>query len=262
MSAKISSIHYCPVKSISYQTFNSCVVKKNIGIERDRVFAFTSGLSLEDTKMLEQNHEYRKGKWNKILTLKNCPVLNKYNFLYNEEKLSLIFQNRTIISINSDDFNERKRLTEKIIELENSIKKPIALIKNKELPFFDTTISTKVDFVNSVSLLNIKSIKDFSNKINKDIEIQRFRGNILIDGVKAWEERNWIGKIIQIGDVKFKVLKNIPRCIAINLKPNTDDKNLNLLKSLKKNYKHFDMGIYLIPLSNGKIELDDNLSFF
>ena len=35
----------------------------------------------------------------------------------------------------------------KSIELENSLKKPIVLMKNKDLPFFDTSISNKVDFI-------------------------------------------------------------------------------------------------------------------
>ena len=70
-------------------------------------------------------------------------------------------------------------------------------MKNKEFPFFDTSVSNKVDFTNSISLLNLQSIKDFQNKIDKEIEISRFRGNLYFDGIKAWEERNWIGKIIK-----------------------------------------------------------------
>ena len=38
MSATISSINYCPVKSISFQSIDSCQIKKNIGISGDRVF--------------------------------------------------------------------------------------------------------------------------------------------------------------------------------------------------------------------------------
>ena len=132
-------------------------------------------------------------------------------------------------------------------------------MKNNQLPYFDTTISTKVDFVNSVSLLNIESIKDFRNKTKNEIEVQRFRGNFLMEGVSAWEERNWIGKTISIGDQKFHIKKNIPRCVAINLKPETDDKSLDLLRSLKEHYQHFDMGLYLVPLSSGKITQDDTI---
>ena len=78
-------------------------------------------------------------------------------------------------------------------------------------------------------------------------------------GIKAWEERNWIGQIIKINNVSFKVEKNIPRCVAINLKPKTDDNSLNLLQSLKKTYNHFDMGIYLTSLDDGKIEIGNSV---
>ena len=110
-----------------------------------------------------------------------------------------------------------------------------------------------------MSLINLNSIKEFENKINKKVEDQRFRGNLYVDGIEAWEERDWIGKIIKINNISFKVEKNIPRCVAINLKPKTDDNSLNLLKSLKTFYNHFDMGIYLTPLDEGEINIGDKV---
>jgi uncharacterized protein YcbX len=110
-----------------------------------------------------------------------------------------------------------------------------------------------------LSLINLKSIKDFEEKIDKKIEFERFRGNFYVEGIEAWKERNWIGKNIMINKVSFKVESNIPRCVAINLKPKTDDNSLNLLNSLKKNYNHFDMGVYLRALNNGKIEVGDSI---
>ena len=86
MSATISSINYCPVKSVSFQTIDKCEIKKDIGIIGDRIFAFAKDLDLEQVKLFEKNPEERRGKWNKILTLKNSPALNKYNFLFNENK--------------------------------------------------------------------------------------------------------------------------------------------------------------------------------
>ena len=68
------------------------------------------------------------------------------------------------------------------------------------------------------------------------------------------DERKWIGKIIKINNISFKVEKNIPRCTAINLKPKTDISDKSLLMSLKKSYDHFDMGVYLRSLDEGKVE--------
>ena len=259
MNCTISSIHYCPVKSVSFQSVDSCKIKKNIGIIGDRIFAFSKGLDENKVKLFEKSPEERKGKWNKILTLKNSPVLNKYNFIFKDNNLTLTFEDKEILTIDINQISEREELANKIVELENSFKEPIVLMKNKEFPFFDTSVSNKVDFTNSISLLNIQSINDFQNKIDKKFEISRFRGNIYVDGITAWEERNWIGKIIKIKNFSFKVEKNIPRCVAINLKPKTDDNSLNLLKSLKKTYNHFDMGIYLTSLDDGKIEIGNKI---
>ena len=259
MSAEITSINYCPVKSVSFQSIEKCKVKKNIGIIGDRNFAFAKDLDLEQAKLFEKSADERKGKWNKILTLKNSPALNKYNFILNDEKLTLTFKDKEILTIDINKLNEREELSNKISELENSLKQPIVLMKNYEFPFFDTSISKKVDFVNSVSLLNIQSINDFAKKINKKIEASIFRGNICFDGIEPWKEREWIGKTIKINNVSFKVEKNIPRCVAINLKPKSDDNSFNLLQLLKKTYDHFDMAIYLTAIDDGEINIKDTI---
>ena len=238
MSAEITSINYCPVKSVSFQSIDKCKIKKNIGIIGDRIFAFAKDLDLEQAKLFEKSVDERKGKWNKVLTLKD----------------------QEILTIDINKLNEREALSNKISELENSLKQPIVLMKNNDFPFFDTSISKKVDFVNSVSLLNIQSINDFAKKINKKIEASIFRGNICFDGVEPWKEREWIGKTIKINNVSFKVEKNIPRCVAINLKPHSDDNSFNLLQLLKKNYNHFDMGIYLTALDDGEINIGDTIN--
>jgi len=260
MSASISSINYCPVKSISFQIVSNCKIRKNIGIVGDRVFAFSKGLEFDQAQLFEKNLDERRGKWNKILTLKNSPVLNKYNFKLKDNKLTFTQKNNEILTIDVSKTSEHKLLSNKILELESSLQKPIFLMKNKNIPFFDTSISNKTLLTHSISLINNQSIEDFKNKTNQEIETQRFRGNIFVDGIEAWEEGSWIGKIIKINNISFKVEKNIPRCVAINLKPNTDDKSLNLLQSLKKTYNHFDMGVYLTALDDGPINIGDNIS--
>ena len=259
MSATISSINYCPVKSISFQTIKSCEIRKNIGIVGDRIFAFSKGLDSNQAQLFEKKLEERRGKWNKILTLKNSPSLNKYNFIFDNNKLTLVQNNNEILTINTNETGEHELLSNKILQLENFLQKPIFLMKNNNIPFFDTSISNKTVLTHSISFINNKSIEDFKNKSNQTIETQRFRGNIYADGIEAWEERNWIGKIIKINNISFKVEKNIPRCVAINLKPNSDDNSLNLLQSLKKTYNHFDMGIYLTALDDGLINIGDNI---
>jgi len=55
MTISISSINYCPVKSISFQSVQNCKIKKDIGIMGDRMFAFAKGLNKEEVKLFENN---------------------------------------------------------------------------------------------------------------------------------------------------------------------------------------------------------------
>jgi uncharacterized protein YcbX len=255
MGILISSIYYSPVKSLSFQNTESCEIKKYLGILDDRMFAFSRIIDTEKAKLIEKNPDKRN--LNNFLTLKNSPVLNKYNFIYKDNKLALMLERKELISISVNDLEQKSLLINKLVELESSLLKPISLLQNKEFPFYDTSHSDKV--FNSISLINLNSIEDFEKKINEKVEFQRFRGNFYVNGIEAWEECNWIGKNIRVNNVLFKVEKNIPRCVAINLKPKTDNNRLNLLQSLKKIYNHFNMGVYLRALNEGEVEIGNIL---
>ena len=251
MNGIISSIYFSPIKSLSFTNIESCEIKKDLGILNDRKFAFSRIVDAEKALLIEKNPNKRK--LDNFLSLKNSPVLNIYNLTYKDNKLALTLDGEEIISIIANDLEQRSKLINKLIDLESSLMKPIFLLQNNEFPFYDTSNSNKV--FNSISLINLNSIEDFEKRINQKVEFQRFRGNFYVDGIDAWEERNWIGKTIKIDNVLFKVEKNIPRCVAINLKPKTGNSGLNLLQSLKKAYNHFDMGIYLRSLNDGKIKV-------
>ena len=131
------------------------------------------------------------------------------------------------------------------------------MLKNEIYPFYDTTGNKSVS--NTISLINLNSIKDFETKINQKIEFERFRGNIYVKDLKPWTEREWLGKTLLINNIKFKVLKHIPRCSATNLKINSQEADINLPNILKKTYNHIDMGVYLLPLNDGEISEGDEI---
>jgi uncharacterized protein len=247
---KIVNLFYSPVKSISFTESQSLNVLKDKGLESDRIFAFVQNMDSSEIKNLLEDPKSRK--LNNFITLKNSPELNKYNFTYIKDKLTLKKQDKIIISINPFFENERKILCNKISQI--IIKnKTLDFLMDKKNPFFDTMPN------NSISLINKKSISDFSMKISTDIEFERFRANIYIDGLAAWEERNWIGKTININNINFAVSDEISRCSATNLKPSTDIVTINLPNQLKKTYDHINMGLYLVPQQNGVISKEDKI---
>ena len=255
MNSLISSIHYFPVKSLSFSNLKTCSIKKNLGIHNDRLFAFSRNIDFEKAKLIERFPKNRK--LNEFLTLKNSPVLNNYKFSFENKTLTLFKGNNKIISISSEEQNKFNLISDKLLKLEESLSDPIFLLKNEKYPFFDTTHSSKVS--NTISLINISSIHDLNKKSNEIIEYERFRGNIYIDGINAWEERSWIGKVIKINDLQFRVQNHIPRCSATNLKPNSGIATINLPLILRKYFNHIDMGVYLVPLNNGEINIGDQV---
>ena len=250
MSFNIQKLYFSPVKSISLTNSSNLYVQKNIGIKNDRIFVFTRNISKKKSKIIEKIPNERN--LNYFLTLRNSPFLNKYNFDLIENTLFFKLGNEVIVSINYTEENNYDILTKELMKLEEHIKDTYLLL-NKKFPFFDTTPA------NSISLINVNSIRDFENKINKSIEIPRFRGNIYVNDLKAWEEFNFIGKNIIINNCQFKVTGAIPRCSATNLVPNKTEININLPHELKVTYNHINMGIYLTPLNEGEIKVNDKI---
>ena len=254
MKPFVSSLHFCPIKSLSFEFAETLTIKKDVGIEEDRIFAFSRGLNELDAKQVEKYP--RKRKLIHFLTLKNSPVLNKYVFKYENGAIAIVKENKEIISY---PIEEKEYLSKKLLELEPDLPNPTYLLKNELFPFYDTTNRSNIS--NTISIINLNSIIDFNEKINKEIEFKRFRGNIYIKDLKAFEERNWINKVITINNTKFKVLKNIQRCSATNLKINSHEPDINLPNMLKKAYGHIDMGIYVAPLKNGLVKVGDSVNF-
>lgn len=253
MKPIVSSIHFSPIKSLSFQSINTAIIKKDIGFEEDRIFAFSRAIDMSLAKTIEKDPSERE--LIHFLTLKNSPVLNKYDFKFENGMISISENNKEISTYSIED---KEAISKEISVLEPNLPGPIFFLKNKLFPFYDTTNSSNVS--NTISLINLNSIKDFNQKINKELEFQRFRGNIYVKDLKAFEERNWINRIIKINEAEFKVLKHIPRCSATNLKINSDQADINLPNELKKVYGHMDMGIYLYPLNNGKISVNDQIN--
>jgi len=54
-------------------------------------------------------------------------------------------------------------------------------------------------------------------------------------------------------------LKKIPRCSATNLRLNSNVFDINVPQKLKEIYGNINMGIYLKPLNNGTININDKI---
>ena len=117
---------------------------------------------------------------------------------------------------------------------------------------------TDTDFP-SISLNNLASNQAVSDQLGTDISTLRWRGNIWMDGLNAWEEFDWVGKRISIGNVEITVRERIGRCLATAADPQTGNRDADTLGALMAGWGHTDFGVYGVVAKSGNISIGDQI---
>jgi uncharacterized protein YcbX len=113
--------------------------------------------------------------------------------------------------------------------------------------------------MNSVSLINLATVRDLERVLGQPVDPLRFRANIYFDGGEAWEELGWLDREIRIGPVAARVVLRTRRCAATNVNPATGARDLAIPQALARNFGHGDVGVYAELLAGGRIARDDAL---
>ena len=108
-----------------------------------------------------------------------------------------------------------------------------------------------------VSIINRATVRDVERVARRPVDPIRFRGNIVIDGGGAWEETDWIGKTIQVGEAQIRVAEPIGRCAATMVNPDTAERDLNIPKVLMSGFDHTNCGVYGTVEIGGKVRPGD-----
>ncbi len=105
-----------------------------------------------------------------------------------------------------------------------------------------------------VSIINLASVADLSERVGSAVDPLRFRGNIMIEGLEPWAELSLVGcELVTASGVKLEVIKRIERCAATNVDPVTGARDLQLPKALMTAFGHVDCGIYCRIVAGGRL---------
>jgi uncharacterized protein YcbX len=77
-----------------------------------------------------------------------------------------------------------------------------------------------------VSIINLGSVRAIENMVGAPVHPLRFRANLYVEGWPAWHEFDLVDRTLSIGDVRLKVVKRIVRCAAVNVDPDTAQRDL------------------------------------
>ena len=109
-----------------------------------------------------------------------------------------------------------------------------------------------------VSLLNRSTVTAIAEATDTSNHAERYRGNLLIDGVHPFEELSWVGRTLQIGKATFEVVEPIVRCRATECDWH-GSRTMDFLDRLDRQLNTDVCGLFLRSLDDSEIVESDEL---
>lgn len=109
----------------------------------------------------------------------------------------------------------------------------------------------------SIAILNQASRRALEARMGMALAMERFRGNVWLDGPGAWDEFGWVGRVIEIGSARLRVREIITRCKATTVDPETGRVDGDTLAALQAGWGHKDFGVYAEVIDSGRVAVGD-----
>jgi uncharacterized protein YcbX len=112
-----------------------------------------------------------------------------------------------------------------------------------------------------IHIVNAETCAELSGKAGARLDPLRFRANIVVEGIPAWEEFEWVGREIQIGTVRLSVYSKTIRCDAVNVDLASAKKDVDVPALLAQHYPQHGpyLGVYAQVVSGGTIACGDTV---
>ncbi|WP_296420211.1 MOSC domain-containing protein [Pseudooctadecabacter sp.] len=109
----------------------------------------------------------------------------------------------------------------------------------------------------TVSIMTRATHRAVEAQLGTPIAHHRWRGNIWLDGPEPWEEFDWTGGDIRIGDAVLSVQEPIRRCMATAANPQTGKRDVDTLAALRDGWDHQHFGVYATVKTSGTLRVGD-----
>lgn len=227
---RVVALYRYPVKSFTPEACDSLTVLKEGRIAGDRVLGFRFA-----------NSNVLNGDWSnkhEFIALVNTPGIARLRLRFDHKTLRLcISVEDTVLVDETLDGQGRNNIAAAIenyvLKLdENPLashpdRRPLQLVGNGVTPRYQDNEAGQITLHSRASLAAVGAAAGDSN-----LSELRFRSNIAIDGLDAWEEQSWVGRKIRIGRVDFDVVMPKSRCLATHANPNSGERDVPILKTL------------------------------
>ena len=248
--SEVVALYRHPVKGMTPEPRDRITVLDGGAVEGDRVL----GLLFADAGSPDF------GDWwhpDRFLTLKNAPGLTRLDVsLRAASSLSVTLDGSTLVEA-ALDAPGRERIAAAVQEFVLALdvhplrdrpeRMPLRLIGDPASPAFADHTSRHI------SVIGRASLEALADAMGEQIDERRFRANVMLEGTEPWEEFDWVGRTLRIGDVEFEVAQPIVRCVATHANPDSGERDLDVMNTLTKVFGHEQplMGVLATPRAGG-----------
>jgi GntR family transcriptional regulator / MocR family aminotransferase len=242
----ITGIYRYPIKGLSPQPLRGVVLEAEKPFPHDRVFALARpGVPIDPDEP----------KWAKkglfvMLMLEEALARVQTNLDIDTLRFTIADNRQQLLTADLGSSDGRAEVEHFFHRLISTLAAPPRLVRARAGHFMD-----KPD--NVMSLINLATVRSLEEQWGCKIDPMRFRANFYIDGARPWQEFDWIGSDIRLGDALFRVDRRNGRCSATNVDPRTGRRDLDIPGMLRTAFGHKDLGVYLIARKSGKVVIGD-----
>jgi uncharacterized protein YcbX len=230
--ARVVSLYRHPIKGLTPESVDALTVQADGRVAGDRVlaFRFADAATPEDRDGLDY---WPKAKG---LALQDFPALAALRTSYDDSTRRIRIEQggEVLVEAGLDD-DGRAALTDAITEFVLATPEARKLGRPGRLPLVlvgDGETSRFQDRPQGyVSVHSRASVDALGDALELRIDDRRFRSNVVIDGVDAWDELDWSGEV-RIGQVAFRAAGPIVRCLATHANPDTGIRDAKVLTTL------------------------------
>ncbi len=246
MPASIAHIYRYPVKGLSAEALDRAALAPGRGLAHDRRFA----LAHASARFEGAAHWLHRRNF---LMLARNPRLAALTTAFDPESetLTVARDGRVVAQGRMTEPAGRALLEEFFAAyMGDQARGRPRLVETAGQPFSDAPAPF-------VSIINLASLGRLARAVGAPVEPLRFRGNLYLDGAEPWAEFDWIGREIDAGTARLRVVERIERCAATNANPATGIRDRNLPRALADAFGHVDMGVYAEVVGGGQVALGD-----
>nr|WP_281379143.1 MOSC domain-containing protein [Chthonobacter rhizosphaerae] len=114
--------------------------------------------------------------------------------------------------------------------------------------------------MNTLTLINLETLREVEARLGRPLDPRRFRANIVVDGLPAWSEFDWIGRSVDFAEAGFQAVSRVRRCAAVDVDPRTARRDGSFWVAMVRAYGHVDFGVHLSVRVGGDISVGDPLA--